>query len=80
MGAFFVSNTPTKTRHHWRFFIVFDSLQQHKNKRQNNATDELLYLTSIYPLLNTLTRLKRVILRYGVLLIIGFYSCFMIRV
>lgn len=64
MGAFFVSNTSTITRHHWRVFIVFNSLQQHKNKRPNNAIDALLYLTSTHPLLNALTRLKRVILRY----------------
>ena len=37
-------------------------------------------LTSIYPLLSALTRLNRVILRYGVWLIIGFYSCYVIRV
>lgn len=50
MGAFFVSNTPTITRQWWRVFIVFNSPQQHKNKRQNNAIDALLYPYQYMPI------------------------------
>lgn len=50
MGAFSFPILPPKRAIIGAFFIVFDSLQQHKNKRQNNAIDALLYPYQYMPI------------------------------
>ena len=57
-GLFWLTSDNKKRANDGAFFVVFDSLQQQKNKRQNNAINALLYPYQYIPITQHINALK----------------------